>query len=1012
MSTPQPNKEYTVFTDHYAQLCDTMVDVCNLLPYFVQEKLIKVGDLEEINAKERTKDKVIKLLHYIDGPLQAGSVECFYTLLRIMERHGTVSTAELANAMRGHVNAREDLSSTACSVGVGSKQCKEYLQSCYQKRGMEPTRWSKLGGSTIYLNVTITQSVCLENKFYEEHAMGHADNVKYVTISNILSAGYQKISLIDGDPGAGKTTLMSRICKQWADGELLPNDFLFLIPLRDSCYHKITRLNELFDKLNCHKMLEYAQQYNGKGLVFILDGWDELPGHLQSQSFFHDIIFKKSALTCSTIIVTSRPSCSDCIAETVDDRYYQILGFTPHMVEIYVKEYFKSNLRAADALLDVLRGNENLCQHFYIPVTVVIMCFVYRNSDYQLPTHLSKLYEKFVLLCIRCNIPEPQKKQFKSLQNIPKAVRPVFGQLCDLALEMLLDSKLVCVEDDLENILANAEQFDGFGLLHIEHFTDEFTETVKYYSFIHRAVQELMAAISILNSDSVEDTIDKHFYVRSYLINVFPFVIGLMPREGLKPLKQLRRVFIKSERNPTLLNAILYCLFEAQDNVLCNKFGQVFKEQNEVYFLPNSFLEYHYVFYFLFACNCAKLTVSFPTLRELSDNYIKIMEKYFYGSSTEMLSFSCGILLSLNGIETLSKILSCQHSLVSLVLPSTKVHMPGCIKVLCDSICIHHLHLTTLKLPSAKMNKQDLDSLGRVIATLKSLETLDLRGCSFNEGTSLKLSDIFCNALCNTSCLKMCIFGGCQFSIDDGDVFSTIITQNESLRMLTAFDVVDNVMITSILQGLSFNTTITSLTAWPGPLSATHMLGQCLGKCLASNQSLTVIDFTSSEYKQPIDYVRWSSEHVCCICTGLQSNNSLVTLDISGCCIDKAASDAVCDMLLANTSLKHLFLNPNHMEKPEAIKILNGCNNNTTLKLLALFWLSGWQSPYLLPATWSPFDDSFWSPPKGFTFINDRDVVFIMEQVQKCRQNRKQPPLRILWKYDEISKAKFDIYYH
>ena len=81
-----------------------MVDVVNLLPYFVQEKLIKVGDLEEIRARERTKDKVMKLLHYIDGPLQAGSVECFYTLLRIMEQRGTASTAKLASTMRGCID--------------------------------------------------------------------------------------------------------------------------------------------------------------------------------------------------------------------------------------------------------------------------------------------------------------------------------------------------------------------------------------------------------------------------------------------------------------------------------------------------------------------------------------------------------------------------------------------------------------------------------------------------------------------------------------------------------------------------------------------------------------------------------------------------------------------------------------------------------------------------------------------------------------------------------------------
>ena len=72
---------------------------------------------------------------------------------------------------------------------------------------------------------------------------------------------------------------------------------MFLVPLRDKCYQKVTKLNELFDTLKCSLLTEYAEQNYGKGLVFILDGWDELPDHLQSQSFFHDIIFEKTALT-------------------------------------------------------------------------------------------------------------------------------------------------------------------------------------------------------------------------------------------------------------------------------------------------------------------------------------------------------------------------------------------------------------------------------------------------------------------------------------------------------------------------------------------------------------------------------------------------------------------------------------------------------------------------------------------------------------------------------------------
>ena len=174
----------------------------------------------------------------------------------------------------------------------------DHLKSCYLNRPMEPTRWPKLGGPALYFDVAIIKSRCLKDRFREEHAMGLVkDKMDYATIDDIITAGHQKIILIEGDPGAGKTTITVNICTRWAEGKLLTNELVFLVPLRDKGYQKVTNMNELFVALNCPTLTKYAEQNYGKGLAFILDGWDELPDHLQSQSFFHDIIFKKSALT-------------------------------------------------------------------------------------------------------------------------------------------------------------------------------------------------------------------------------------------------------------------------------------------------------------------------------------------------------------------------------------------------------------------------------------------------------------------------------------------------------------------------------------------------------------------------------------------------------------------------------------------------------------------------------------------------------------------------------------------
>ena len=94
--------EHVVFTDHYPMLCDTLTDVDNLLPHFVQKRVIKTDDLEEINATvpSTKKHKVQKLIMHVSGPLRAGNTEMFYTMLRIMEEYGHQATQQLAEQIR------------------------------------------------------------------------------------------------------------------------------------------------------------------------------------------------------------------------------------------------------------------------------------------------------------------------------------------------------------------------------------------------------------------------------------------------------------------------------------------------------------------------------------------------------------------------------------------------------------------------------------------------------------------------------------------------------------------------------------------------------------------------------------------------------------------------------------------------------------------------------------------------------------------------------------------------
>ena len=873
---------------------------------------------------------------------------------------------------------------------------KDDLKQCYRNRinQKKSTRWPKLGDPTLYVDVTIVRAKVLSKRFREERAMGHVDrgNYSYVTVDKLLKGGYRKITLIEGDPGAGKTTFTFQICKDWAEDKLLMEDFLFWIPLRH--YKSVTTTSELFDKLGYPKMMEYAQQRSGKGLVLILDGWDELPNHLQTASLFRDIIFgTNTTFTQSTIIVTSRPSCSGEIAEAVEETnsYYQILGFDREEAVTYINAYFHNDSSSAELLLAFLNSNEYLYRHFYIPISVAIMCFVYRSDCKQIPQTLSRLYERFVVLCLRSNVPNTclqDLAKFKTIHKIPEAMRPAFHKLCKIAFDMLKDNKLVLNEDELDEMdNLQLKQFDGFGLLHVDHYTSALATMETSYSFIHRAVQELLVAIFILDTGNISDILDEHFYKGSYLINMFPFLFGLVSKELLRPLAgKLIQIFNKSNRDDKLLTSILYCLFEAHDETLCREFGQVFSEKRDIQPFLHTLLECHYACYFITVCGIKRLNVNtiLSMQSTTAELYCEIIAKYL-NTSTDIASFVFGVFkLSHKGMEHFAKALSSQPNILSVRLVINRCE-PGCVSILCDNICKHNTQIIRLGLDIDKLTENDFESIGSVLTTLP-LESLYVHLLhSLSEGMCLDSSLFFRKALCETKLLYTLFW--CGLSQADSKVFSNIISQNCSLKELCInVDTAD--CLDPILNGLSSNTSITTFRAWPGKSGASNTLGQCLEKCLILNHSLNIVDFTSPSILYYIIqhlYVSWSPTQVCSICTGLCTNTTVVTLDISGCYIDTDACHAVCGMLSQNTTLQHLFLNPVHLEKQQAVTMIDSCRVNATLEVLSLVQRTA-KTSQILSKGKDPFQYSC-----------DPEINHVLLKIQKLRQEKDEPLLSVYW---------------
>ena len=239
----------------------------------------------------------------------------------------------------------------------------------------------------------------------------------------------------------------------------------------------------------------------------------------------------------------------------------------------------------------------------------------------------------------------------------------------------------------------------------------------------------------------------------------------------------------------------------------------------------------------------------------------------------------------------------------------------------------------------------------------------------------MELSQSFCKALCETKSLQELLLPRWTLSQADSKVFGNIISQNCSLKELY-IKVATADCLDPILNALSSNTSITTFESWPNVTGASNTLGQCVNKCITLNHSVNILDFTSLYSLQSC--VLWSSTQVSSICTGLCANTSLVTLDISGCYIDTAACCDVCNMLSQNKTLQYLFLNPAHMEKQEAVAMIDNCRANDTLQLLSLV---------------------HWPPKSPFQYSSDPVIMLILKQTQSH--------LKVYWLVSTINHLSF-----
>ena len=406
--------------------------------------------------------------------------------------------------------------------------------------------------------------------------------------------------LIEGAPGIGKSVLLKEIAYRWGNKQLLKTfKLVLLVPLRDPTVRQVVSVSDLL-LLFCNREHTRAKQIstacndylvknNGKGLVFLFDGFDEYPEALQKNGLIADILKRKVLRYCA-LVVSSRPHATVYLRERATVRV-DILGFTETERSQFIQQALKEQPHNVKELTQYLEDHFTISSLCIVPFNMVVLLFLYKQGI-SLPVNSTELYNHFICQTICRHLAKHgdiPNNTITNLTNLPNPYSKIIQQLSKFSLEALNNEKLEFTFDEIKmacpDIVNVPGAINGFGLLQaVQHFG--ITGNTITFNFLHFTIQEFLAAYHItclLPNDELKMLREK-FWSETHS-NMFAIYImltnGQRPsfRQFIKPSLGQRIKGVLTHKEVSISNQFLdthlkclnlyRCFYEVGDKEIC-----------------------------------------------------------------------------------------------------------------------------------------------------------------------------------------------------------------------------------------------------------------------------------------------------------------------------------------------------------------------------------------------------------------------------------------------------------
>ena len=440
-----------------------------------------------------------------------------------------------------------------------------------------------------------------------DQVMAKKSNVELKDLFHLDSAK-RKVVLIEGAPGAGKSTLAWHICQKWETGELFQEfKLVVFVQLRDPAIQSAKSLADLLPaqlKSVAREVVSRMETKGGEGLLFVLDGWDEFPPGLRGNEVIKKVICDPSAvgMPSSTLLITSRPIASGSLHRYASSRV-ETIGFKQTELNLYFKEALKDDCNKIQELEDGLKERPVIKASCYLPLNTVIVVHLFLSLNNRLPNTLHGVFLQLVIHSIVRHIMKQQDEDsepphISCLDDLPPDMQTQLSHICAMAYHGVMKNKVTFSEDDLKSFNLPP---DISTLSLIQVVVSFMPYRSRSYNFLHLSVQELLTSYHISKLPPQEQVkIFKELFGQPRFAAVFQYYAAFtkLQTAGIEDVM----VSIIQQSSKNLCLTLLHCLYEAQDSSLFQFVASEMKGKLDLSNLKLSPVDCIAVGYFLHQC--------------------------------------------------------------------------------------------------------------------------------------------------------------------------------------------------------------------------------------------------------------------------------------------------------------------------------------------------------------------------------------------------------------------------